>query len=107
MPRSNSFCAAGLHDVSKCTLPSCFSLAAACAGWAAQINVSAAKAFRVYFLIMISSQCRVSLVLGAKFSSLLLREKVLLCPCINAAPALAASQHQVFAVLDGSCGRLE
>src|SRR5215510_2178092 len=77
MPRSNSFCAAGLHDVSKCTLPSCFSLAAACAGWAAQINVSAAKAF-VVFLIMISSQCRVSLVLGAEFFALL-REKVLLC----------------------------
>jgi hypothetical protein len=25
MPRSNSFCASGLHDVSKCTLPSLLS----------------------------------------------------------------------------------
>jgi hypothetical protein len=42
MPRSNSFCASALHDVSKWTLPSLSSPDWAKAGWASATPVSIA-----------------------------------------------------------------
>src|SRR5580704_7460620 len=55
MPRSNSFCASGLHDVSKCTLPSLLSSVCPKAGRASETPVAAiaATANDVFFMIQL------------------------------------------------------
>src|SRR5262245_55986583 len=50
---SNSFCASGLHDVSKCTFPSLLSSPWAKAGWVKAMTAAAATDI----LIMSDSQC--------------------------------------------------
>src|SRR6478735_11435774 len=50
---SKSFCASGLHDVSKCTLPSFPSSTCAKAGCANEINVAPANATIAVFKILI------------------------------------------------------
>src|ERR1700709_894464 len=56
MPRSNSFCASGLHDVSKCTLPSLLSSVcprAAVKASATPVAATAATASEVLFMILL------------------------------------------------------
>ena len=50
---SKSFCASGLHDVSKCTLPSLLSSTCPKAGWASEISAAPAKAITVVFEILL------------------------------------------------------
>ena len=53
MARSKSFCASGLHDVSKCTLPNLPSSACAKAGGASEISAAPVNAITVVLEILL------------------------------------------------------
>src|SRR5918993_2237284 len=50
MPWLNSFCAAGVHDVSKFTLPSCFALGAETAGCETHTTAAAVAVINRIFM---------------------------------------------------------
>src|ERR1700722_11636599 len=58
MPRSNSFCASGLHDVSKCTVPNVLSSVCPKAGCASESNAAPAKAIVAVLNILIMALLR-------------------------------------------------
>ena len=65
MPRSKSFCASGVHDVSKCTVPNLLSSVCPSADRASETPVTATAATANDVLIMIQLLVGLKTELGA------------------------------------------